>query len=59
VKMRQMERAAFYTAWREKKLRPLFIHRRGQFGQAASRVQEFIFSKGRTPTGATRISTTC
>ena len=28
VKMRQMERAAFYSAWREKKLRPLFITRR-------------------------------
>jgi peptide/nickel transport system substrate-binding protein len=46
VKMRQMERAAFYTAWREKKLRPLFITGVGNSGNAASRVQEFIFSKG-------------
>ena len=46
VKMRQMERAAFYSAWREKKLRPLFITGVGNSGNAASRVQEFIFSKG-------------
>src|SRR6059036_395228 len=46
VKMRQMERATFYTAWREKKLRPLFITGVGNSGNAASRVQEFIFSKG-------------
>src|SRR5438552_6368359 len=35
VKMRQMERAAFYTAWREKKLRPLFITGVGNSGNAA------------------------
>jgi len=46
VIMRQMERATFYTAWREKKLRPLFITGVGNSGNAASRVQEFIFSKG-------------
>jgi peptide/nickel transport system substrate-binding protein len=46
VTMRQMERATFYTAWREKKLRPLFITGAGNSGNAASRVQEFIFSKG-------------
>jgi len=46
VKMRQMERATFYTAWREKKLRPLFITGAGNSGNAASRVQEFISSKG-------------
>jgi peptide/nickel transport system substrate-binding protein len=46
VKMRQMERAAFYSAWREKKLHPLFITGVGNSGNAASRVQEFIFSKG-------------
>jgi len=46
VKMRPLERAAFYAAWREKKLRPLFITGVGNSGNAASRVQEFIFSKG-------------
>jgi peptide/nickel transport system substrate-binding protein len=46
VTMRQMERATFYTAWRERKLRPLFITGAGNSGNAASRVQEFISSKG-------------
>jgi peptide/nickel transport system substrate-binding protein len=46
VKMRPIERATFYTAWREKKLRPLFITGVGNSGNAASRVQEFIHSKG-------------
>lgn len=46
TKMRPMERAAFYAAWREKKLRGLFITGVGNSGNAASRVQEFISSKG-------------
>src|SRR5215475_5021548 len=46
VRMRTMERAAFYSAWREKKLRGLFVTGVGNSGNAASRVQEFIFSKG-------------
>jgi peptide/nickel transport system substrate-binding protein len=46
VRMLQMERAAFYAAWREKKLRGLFITGAGNSGNAASRVQEFISSKG-------------
>ena len=46
VRMVQMERAAFYAAWREKKLRGLFITGVGNSGNAASRVQEFISSKG-------------
>jgi peptide/nickel transport system substrate-binding protein len=46
VKMRTLERAAFYAAWREKKLRGLFITGAGNSGNAASRVQEFIYSKG-------------
>jgi peptide/nickel transport system substrate-binding protein len=44
--MRPMERAAFYAAWREKKLRGLFLTAVGNSGNAASRVQEFIQSKG-------------
>ncbi|MBI3327094.1 MAG: ABC transporter substrate-binding protein [Nitrospinae bacterium] len=46
VKMRPMERAAFYAAWREKKLRGVFLTAAGNAGNAASRVQEFIYSKG-------------
>jgi peptide/nickel transport system substrate-binding protein len=46
VKMRIVERAAFYAQWREKKLRGLFITGVGNSGNAASRVQEFMFSKG-------------
>jgi peptide/nickel transport system substrate-binding protein len=46
VRSRPMERAAFYAAWREKKLRGLFMTAVGNSGNAASRVQEFISSKG-------------
>jgi peptide/nickel transport system substrate-binding protein len=46
VKMRPMERAAFYAAWREKKVRGIFLTAVGNSGNAASRVQEFIQSKG-------------
>ena len=45
-KMRPMERATFYAAWREKKLRGLVLTAVGNSGNAASRVQEFIQSKG-------------
>ncbi len=46
VKMRPMERAAFYAAWREKKLRGLFLTAVGNSGNAASRVEAFMYSKG-------------
>ena len=46
LKMRTMERAAFLTAWREKKLRGLFLVAVGNSGNAASRVEAFIYSKG-------------
>jgi peptide/nickel transport system substrate-binding protein len=46
VRLRQMERAAFYAAWREKKLRGLFMTAVGNSGNAASRVEAFIQSKG-------------
>jgi peptide/nickel transport system substrate-binding protein len=46
VRMRPMERAAFYASWRDKKLRGLFMTAVGNSGNAASRVQEFIQSKG-------------
>ena len=41
-----MERAAFYAAWQEKKLRGLFMTAVGNSGNAASRVEAFIQSKG-------------
>src|SRR5215813_706250 len=46
VRMRPMERATFYATWREKKLRGLFLTAAGNAGNAATRVQEFIQSKG-------------
>ncbi len=46
VKMRTIERAMFYASWREKKLHGLFITAVGNSGNAATRVQEFIYSKG-------------
>ena len=46
VRLRQMERAAFYAAWQEKKLRGLFMAGAGNSGNAASRVETFIQSKG-------------
>ena len=41
-----MERAAFYAAWRDKKLRGLFLVAAGNSGNAATRAAEFMSSKG-------------
>ena len=41
-----MERASFYASWQEKKLRGLFMTAAGNSGNAASRVEAFIQSKG-------------
>jgi len=46
VKLRTMERAAFYAAWQEKKLRGVFMTAAGNSGNAASRVETFIQSGG-------------
>jgi peptide/nickel transport system substrate-binding protein len=46
MRMRPMERAAFYAAWKEKKLRGIFLVAVGNSGNAASRVESFIYSKG-------------
>jgi peptide/nickel transport system substrate-binding protein len=46
LRIRPMERAAFYASWREKKIRGIFLTAVGNSGNAASRVQEFIQSKG-------------
>ncbi len=45
-KIRVMERAAFYANWREKKMRGMFIVAAGNSGNAASRVEAFMYSKG-------------
>ena len=46
VKMRATERAAFYADWKERKLRGIFLTAVGNSGNAASRVESFIQSKG-------------
>ena len=46
VRLRPMERATFYATWQEKKLRGLFMTAVGNSGNAASRVEAFIHSKG-------------
>jgi peptide/nickel transport system substrate-binding protein len=46
VRLRQMERAAFYADWQAKKLRGLFLTGAGNSGNAASRVETFIRSNG-------------
>jgi peptide/nickel transport system substrate-binding protein len=46
IKMRTMERAVFYSSWKEKKLHGLFMPGAGISGNAATRVESFIYSKG-------------
>jgi peptide/nickel transport system substrate-binding protein len=46
VNIRPMERAAFYAAWREKTLRGIFMTGAGAAGNAATRIEAFIQSKG-------------
>ncbi len=46
LKLKQMERATFYANWQEKKLRGLLMVGVGNSGNAASRVETFIQSKG-------------
>jgi len=46
VRLRTMERAAFLTTWREKKLHGVFMTAVGASGNAATRVESFIYSKG-------------
>ncbi len=41
-----MERATFYANWQDKKLPGLFMTAAGNSGNAASRVEAFIYSKG-------------
>ena len=51
VRQRTIERAAFNTAWHDKKLRGLFMAVSGNSGNAATRAAEFIYSKGAYASG--------
>jgi hypothetical protein len=44
--MRTMERAAFLSAWRDKKLRGVFVGATGSAGNASTRIEPFATSKG-------------
>jgi len=46
VKVRTLERAAFFTSWREKKLHNLILGVSGAFGNAATRIEAFAVSGG-------------
>ena len=46
LRLRQMERASFLAAWQEKKLHGVFMAAAGNSGNAASRVEVYIQSKG-------------
>src|SRR5919201_1154493 len=51
ARMQTMERAAFLTAWRDKKLQGLFIVAVGTSGNAATRAEAFICSQGAFASG--------
>lgn len=51
VRFRQMERARFYADWLEKKLPAIYMTASGNSGNAASRVEAFIWSKGSYASG--------
>jgi peptide/nickel transport system substrate-binding protein len=46
VRVRTMERAALLSAWREKKLRGLFVGASGSAGNASTRIEPFATTKG-------------
>ena len=46
TRMRSMERAAFMTAWREKKLRGVVLTISGVSGNAATRLESFVTAGG-------------
>ena len=46
VRYAPMERAAFYADWKAKKFRGLYMTGAGAAGNAANRVETFIYSKG-------------
>ncbi|HEX3881912.1 MAG TPA: ABC transporter substrate-binding protein [Stellaceae bacterium] len=46
VTLKQMERAAFYSAWQQHQLHGIYMVASGNSGNAASRIESFIQSKG-------------
>src|SRR5213078_3490254 len=46
TRVRTMERAAFLTAWREKKLRGVFVGATGSAGNASTRIEPYATAKG-------------
>ena len=46
TKMRTMERAAFLSGWREKKLKGLILTASGALGNAATRIETYVISAG-------------
>src|SRR4029078_11600630 len=52
MRRRRMERAAFYAAWREKQLHNIFMVAVGNSGNAATRAEAFMYSKGAYASGA-------
>ena len=46
VRMRTMERATFLSVWRDKKLRGVVLAAVGASGNAATRAESFMYSKG-------------
>jgi peptide/nickel transport system substrate-binding protein len=52
TKIRTMERAAFFSAWSSKKLKGVCVCINAQYGNAASRMSEFVPSSGMFARGA-------
>src|SRR5262249_21260039 len=46
AKVKPMERAAWLAQWRDKKIRSLFFGGAGGFGNAATRVQNYMLTDG-------------
>jgi len=51
VRLRTLERAAFNAAWKDRKLRGLFMAVSGNAGNAATRLEDFVHSRGSYATG--------
>jgi peptide/nickel transport system substrate-binding protein len=51
ARVRVMERAAFFSAWREKKIKGLIVTGTAQQGNAAARIGEFAVSGGHFASG--------
>jgi peptide/nickel transport system substrate-binding protein len=46
TRVRTMERAAFLSAWKDKKLRGVFVGATGSAGNASTRIEAFATAKG-------------